>query len=147
MKRILAGLALAAITFTSVAANADPIADRIALMKANGKAVGTMVPIAKGEAPFDAAIVAAGLAAINEDAMKMDVAVLFPAGSDKGETTASPKIWEDMAGFQAAVDKFKADAAAAVAANPQDLAAFQAQFGALTKNCGACHETYRIKKG
>ena len=44
------------------------------------------------------------------------------------------------------VDKFKTEAAAAAAANPADLAAFQAEFGNLTKNCGACHETYRIKK-
>ena len=51
-----------------------------------------------------------------------------------------------MAGFTAAMDKFKTEAAAAAAANPADLAAFQAEFGNLTKNCGACHETYRIKK-
>lgn len=147
MKNILVGLALAAMTFTTLAANADPIADRQAIMKAIGKAVGSAAPIAKGEAPFDAAVANAALAAINENAMKLDIATLFPAGSNVGETTASPKIWEDLAGFTTAMDTFKADAAAAVAANPQDLAAFQAQFGAVTKNCGSCHGTYRIKKG
>lgn len=145
MKKLILAFALTALSAT--ASFADPIADRQALMKANGKAVGSIVPIAKGEAPFDAAAVAAAFAAINEGAMKLDVATLFPAGSDKGDTTASPKIWEDAAGFQAAVDKFKADAAAAAASNPADLAAFQTQFGTLTKNCGTCHETYRIKKG
>jgi cytochrome c556 len=107
-----------------------------------------LVPIAKGEKPFDAAAVLAALQTLNDDAQKLDVAVLFPAGSETGgDTTASPKIWEDPAGFQAAVDKFKADADAAVAAPPQDAAAVGATVGALGKNCGGCHETFRIKKG
>jgi cytochrome c556 len=149
MKRIIAGLALAAIAFSSVYAIADPIADRKALMKENGKiAFGTLAPVVKGEAPFDAAAVNAALAALNTNVMKLDVAALFPAGSETGgETAASPKIWEDMAGFTAAADQLKADVAAAVAANPQDLEALKTQFGAITKNCGTCHETYRIKKG
>lgn len=145
MKKLILAFALTALSAT--ASFADPIADRQAIMKAVGKAVGSVVPIAKGEAPFDAAAVAAAFATINENVQKMDVAALFPAGSETGDTTASPKIWEDMAGFQAAVDKYKADVAAAVAANSADLPTFQAQFGAVTKNCGACHEVYRIKKG
>lgn len=145
MKKLILAFALSALSAT--AAFSDPIEDREAIMKAMGKAVGSVAPIAKGEAPFDAAAVAAAFAAINENAAKIDVATLFPAGSNTGESTASPKIWEDAAGFQAAVDKLKADAAAAAAANSADLEAFQAQFGAVTKNCGACHETYRIKKG
>jgi cytochrome c556 len=145
MKKLILAFALAALSAT--ASFADPLADREAIMKAMGKAVGSVAPIAKGEAPFDAAAVAAAFATINENATKIDVAALFPAGSNTGESTASPKIWEDAAGFQAAVDKFKADAAAAAATPSADLAAFQAAFGTVTKNCGACHETYRIKKG
>ena len=140
--------AISALALVTSAAFADPIADRQALMKANGKAMGVLVPIAKGEKPFDAAAVLAALQTLNDDAQKLDVAVLFPAGSETGgDTTASPKIWEDPAGFQAAVDKFKADAAAAVAAPPQDAAAVGAAVGALGKNCGTCHETFRVKKG
>ncbi len=82
-----------------------------------------------------------GLAANGE---KFDVDALFPAGSDSGDTKASPKIWEDMAGFKAAEDKFEADVAAALAAPAQDLDAFKAQFGAIAANCGACHQTYRL---
>ena len=145
MKKLILAIALAALSAS--ATFADPIEDRQAIMKAMGKAVGSVVPIAKGEAPFDAAAVAAAFATINENAQKIDVAALFPAGSNTGESTAGPKIWEDAAGFQAAMDKYKADVAAAVAATSADLATFQAQFGAVTKNCGACHEVYRIKKG
>lgn len=145
MKKLFVALSLslAAVTVT----HADPLADRSAIMKALGKAVGSVAPIAKGEAPFDAGAVAAAFAAINTEAQKIDAAALFPEGSNTGESTAAPKIWEDMAGFTAAMDKFKADTAAAAAANPADLAAFQAEFGKVTKNCGSCHEVYRIKKG
>lgn len=144
MKKLFLGISILALT--SVVALAGPIDDRKALMKSFGKAVGGLAPIAQGKAPFDAAAVAAGLATLNEAAMKFDVAALFPAGSDTGDTAAAPKIWEDMPGFTAAADKYKADVAAAVAAPAADLPAFQAQFEAITKNCGACHGTYRLKK-
>jgi cytochrome c556 len=145
MKRLFLALSLTAMAAS--VSYADPYADRSAIMKAIGKAVGSVAPIAKGEAPFDAAAVAAALNAINAEAQKVDVAVLFPEGSNTGESTAAPKIWEDMAGFTAAMDKFKAATAAAAAANPADLAAFQAEFGKVTENCGSCHQVYRIKKG
>ncbi len=86
------------------------------------------------------------LKTLSEDAQKIDVAALFPEGTDKGDTEASPKIWEDMAGFQAKVDKFKTDAAAALAAAPADLDALKVEFGKVAANCGGCHETFRIKK-
>ena len=101
--------------------------------------------ITEAEKPFDAAVVLEALQTLNDDAQKLDVA-LFPAGTDQGDTEASPKIWEDMAGFQAKVDKFKADAAAAAAAPPQDVEALKATLGAVGSNCGGCHETFRIKK-
>jgi cytochrome c556 len=140
-------LAISALALAGTAALADPVADRKALMKANGKAAGALSAIAKGEQPFDAAAVMAALTTINENAQKIDAATLFPAGSDKGDTTASPKIWEDMAGFQAKLDKFKADAAAAAAAPPQDVEALKETLGTVGGNCGGCHETFRIKKG
>lgn len=139
-------LAVSALALAGTAAFADPIADRQAIMKANGKAVGAIGPMVKGEKPFDAAVVLDALKTLSEDAQKIDVAALFPEGSDKGDTEASPKIWEDMAGFQAKVDKFKTDAAAALAAVPADLDALKVEFGKVAANCGGCHETFRIKK-
>ena len=142
MKKLLVALSLT--VFASAAAFADNLEDRTNLMKGMGKAVGSVVKIAKGEQPFDAAAVAAAFDAINAEAAKIDVAAMFPAGST-GEA-ASPKIWENLADFEAKVATFKTEAAAAAAAKPADLAAFQAQFGTLTKNCGGCHELYRVKK-
>jgi len=146
MKRLV--LALSALAFAGTAAFADPIADRQAIMKANGKALKSIAGIAKGADPFDADVVMAALKTLSEDAQKIDIARLFPQGSEAGgDTTASPKIWEDAEGFQKAVDKFKADTAEAVAAAPADLDAFKAQFGKISQNCSNCHETFRLKKG
>ncbi|MGH7002921.1 MAG: c-type cytochrome [Alphaproteobacteria bacterium] len=148
MNRLIAFAAtpLLAIAVFSVSAGADPIADRQALMKDQGKAVGTVTPIIKGEKPFDAEIVKAALKKLNDDAQKIDAATLFPAGTDKGDTEAAPKIWDDNTGFVAAIDKYKADTAAAVAADPQDLESFKSAFGQVAKNCSDCHKAFRIKK-
>lgn len=141
-------LALSAIALATSAVQADAIADRQAIMKERGGLVGGLAKVAKGEVPFDAAQVLTQLTALNANAEKASaVDVLWAVGTETGgETESSPKIWEDTAGFKAATDKFKADTAAAVAAAPADLAAFQGQFGTITKNCGGCHELYRVKK-
>ncbi len=142
MKSVVLAVSLFALGLS--AASADPIADRKALMKERGGLVGQIAPIAKGEQPFDAAKVASVFAALEANAAKHDVDALYPESSKTGDTKASPKIWEDKAGYKAASDKFKADVAAAVAANPQDLEAFRAEFGKVTANCGACHKAWRL---
>lgn len=140
MKKLAVLLSL--VVLGSGAAYADPHEDREALMKSFGRSLGPVFPIAKEEKPFDAATVQAALAAFNDQAQKLDVATLFPEGSASKRT--SPKIWENMADFQARADKLKADAAAAAAAPAADLAAFKTQFGGLMDNCNACHEAYRL---
>lgn len=138
--------ALSILAVGTTIAFAGPIEDRKALMKANGGAIGALAGIAKGEKPFDAAAVAQALKTLSEDTQKFDVAALFPEGSGTGDTAASPKIWEDMAGFTAATDAWKKAVADAVAANPQDVAALAPHVGAIGKTCGVCHETYRLNK-
>ena len=86
-------LAISMIALAGSAAYADPIADREALMKERGKLVGGLSKVVKGEEAYDAAAVLAQLQALQANAEKFDVDVLFPAGSDQGDTTASPKIW------------------------------------------------------
>lgn len=139
-------LAIAALALTGSTAFADPIADRKALMKERGKLVGTLVPMVKEEKPFDAAVALAALKGLSENAQKFDADVLFPTGSETGDTAALPAIWQDMSAFKAAAEKFRVDVAAAVAANPQDIDALKTQFKAVTTNCGSCHEKFRMKK-
>ena len=136
-------LLISSLALASSAAFADPIADRKALMKERGGLVGGLVKVTKGEEAFDAAMVLAALAALTANGEKFDVAVLFPAGSDQGDTKALPKIWEDTAGFEAAEDKFEAATAAAIAAAPQDVDALKAQVGAIGQACAGCHEAFR----
>lgn len=144
MKRfVLAGLALA-LGATAVLAQ-DVIAQRRDIMKGVGGATRDPGAMLKGEQPFDLAKVQNSLAVYQESAKKM--IGLYPADSKTGgDTSAAPKIWEDPAGFKAAFDKFGADAAAAAAAIKDD-ASFKANFPNVLKNCGSCHETYRVKKG
>lgn len=137
---VLAGLGLG---ITAVLAQSNPIAERQQAMKALGAATREGAAMAKGEAPFDATKAQAVFKTYADTAKK--VPTLFPDSSKTGgETTASPKIWEDQAGFKAAFVKFESDAAAG--ANVASLDGFLTAFGAATKNCGACHEAYRIKK-
>ncbi len=137
---VLAGLGLG---LTAVMAQSNPIAERQQTMKAVGAATREGAAIAKGEAAFDAAKAQAVFKTYADAAKKMPS--LFPDSSKTGgETTAAPKIWEDQAGFKAAFAKFETDAAAG--ATVANLDGFRTAFGAATKNCGTCHEAYRIKK-
>lgn len=139
---VVVGLACAS---TVAFAADDPIADRKAMMKSVGAATGASAAMVKGQAPFDARVAMLALRTMN--AVALGYAGKFPEGSESGgKTTASPKIWEDSAGFAAAIAKFEADTAAALAAPAADVDAFKAQFGAVAANCAACHETYRVKK-
>ncbi|AZO55631.1 MULTISPECIES: cytochrome c [unclassified Mesorhizobium] len=140
-------IAISMLALAASAAFADPILDRQALMKERGKIVGGLAKVVKGEEPFDAAAVLTQLQALQANAEKFDVEALFPKGSDAGDTTAAPKIWEDMAGFKAAEDKYLADVKAAIAAAPGDVDALKTQIGTIGSDCGTCHQGYRVKKG
>jgi cytochrome c556 len=137
---IALGLAIGA---TAVLAQADPIAERRNTMKAVGAATREGAAMAKGEAPFEAAKAQAIFKTYGEAALKMPS--LYPESSKTGgETTAAPKIWEDQAGFRAAFAKFEEDSRKG--SGVTDLAGFRTAFGEATKNCGSCHESFRIKK-
>ena len=144
LKLLLAAAVLIGSTGVGISAD-DPIAVRKAMMKNVGAATGVGGAMAKGEAEFNAITAALVLRTMNTAALGFGE--LFPDGSDSGgETTAAPAIWEDRAGFNAALAKFAADTGAGIAAKPADLDAFRAAFGAAASNCGACHKAYRVKK-
>lgn len=127
---------------------ADPIETRKATMKAIGGAFGgVMVKMVKGEIPYDAAAAKAAGATIVEKAAAFDTVALFPKGSETGgDTTASPKIWADQAGFKAAYDKFKAAAAAQTPNADKGLDQLKVAVAELGKTCKGCHDDYRIQK-
>ena len=141
--KLFLAAAVAAGTAGMAFASDDPTLERQALMKNVGAATGAGAAMAKGEAPFDAA--RAELVIRTMNAASLGFSYMFPEGSESGNNTeASPKIWSDRAGFNAAVDKFTADTA--LKGPIADLDAFKAAFGAATANCGSCHKAYRVKK-
>jgi cytochrome c556 len=144
MIRTVLAVAAVALGATVVVAQQDPIAARKALMKANGEQARIGTQMTKGEQPFDLAKAKTIFTTYQDAAAKMPN--LFPDNSKTGgETAASPKIWENKADVTAKFSKLGQDAKAAEAAT-RDLDTFKAQFQEVQKNCGGCHETYRIRR-
>ncbi|TBW34614.1 cytochrome c [Siculibacillus lacustris] len=145
LKTIATSIVLAAVAVSAVSA-ADPIETRRAVMKGNGAAFGgVLVKTAKGETPYDAAAVRAALdALVTKTAGFTD---LFPKGTETGgDTAAAPKIWEDPAGFKAALAKLQETAKAQTPAATTDLAGLKVAVGEIGKTCKGCHDSYRISK-
>jgi cytochrome c556 len=143
MRRLIVGIAALAVAGVTVSAYAteDVVATRKALMDSNGAAAGIGAGLMKEEIPFNPATAKAVFTVMR--AVAYAYGDYFPEGSGEGDTKASAKIWEDAAGFQAALTKFQQDADAALAANAADLDAFKAAFGSVAGNCKSCHDAFR----
>jgi cytochrome c556 len=117
-------------------------------MKANGKNLGGVLsPMFKGEKPYDQAAVDAALAQLDDTAKKLPT--LFPVSVKdakwEGDFSPSSKIWDDKAGFDARVASF-AKVVTEAKAKIKDLDSLKANFPGIGKECGGCHETFRVKK-
>jgi cytochrome c556 len=144
MKRLILAATALAIGVSFAVAQQDPIAARKALMKKNGDQAKIGAQFMKGEAPFDLAKAKAIFASYAEAADK--VPAMFPDNSKTGgDTAALPAVWEKKDDFNAKLKKFGDDAKDA-ATKVTDEASFKTVFPTVQKNCGGCHETYRLKK-
>jgi cytochrome c556 len=142
MKRTFLVASLVTLGAGAVFAQSGAIAERQALMKANGKAAQAVAAMLKG-APFDLATVQASLKTFNNAAEKGPG--LFPDDSKTGgDTHALPAIWENKADFNAHFAKL-GDDSTALLGSIKDEASFKASMPGLFKDCGGCHETYRAK--
>jgi len=125
----------------------DQLKDTQAIMKANGKNAGALSAIVKGEKPYDQATVDSALAQFDDTAKKLPK--LFPASlkgqAFEGDYQTSPKIWDDKAGFDEHIATF-AKAVGDAKGKIKDVDTLKAELGLIGKQCGGCHETYRIKK-
>jgi len=130
----------------AVMAQQDLVNQAQSVMKANGRNAGALVAMVKGEKPYDQAVVDAALNQLQDTAKKLPT--LFPASTKglkpEGDYSASSKIWEDKAGFDEHIASF-AKVVAEAKAQIKNLDALKAAFPAVGKQCGGCHETYRIK--
>jgi len=144
-RTVIAAFAVLLLGVTVAAAQNCPefIQKRQTLMKKSGEEAKIGTAMVKGEKPFDAGKVQEIYAAFAEDAKQMPT--LFPDCSKAGaKTTAAPTIWQRMDDFKAAIAKFAADIKAAQD-NTKDLDGLKANFQIIGKDCGGCHQTFRIR--
>lgn len=132
---------------SAVIAQQDSVKEVQTLMKNNGKNVGgVLTPMVKGEKPYDQAAVNAALAQLEDTAKKLPN--LFPESAKgvkaDGDYSASPKIWESRADFDARIASF-AKVVADAKAKIKDVDSLKATVPAIGKECGGCHETFRVK--
>jgi cytochrome c556 len=130
-----------------VVAQQDLVDKAQTLMKATGKQTGVLGAMVKGEKPYDQAAVDAALAQFEDTAKKLPT--LFPASVKglkpfEGQYSTSPKIWDDKAGFDAKIASF-AKAVADAKATAKNVDTLKAALGGIGKECGGCHETFRLK--
>jgi cytochrome c556 len=140
MKRVLVVAATLLLGVGAVVAQQDVVKQTQTVMKGNGKNAGALAAIVKGEKPYDQATVDTAMAQFEDTAKKLPT--LFPESTKglkpEGDYSPSPKIWEDKAGFEA---KVVSEARPKI----KDLDTLKANFTAIGKQCGACHETFRLK--
>lgn len=68
----------------------------------------------------------------------------FIKGSDKGETSALPAIWEKQADFMSKAKSFEQSTAhLANIAQSDDKAKIKTAFKSVAKECKACHNKYK----
>ena len=147
MKRSIIVLGAMLLGATAVMAQQDIVKERQTIMKSNGRALGgTLSAMAKGDKPYDQAAVDAAFVVLEDTAKKLPT--LFPDSTKglkaEGDYSTSPKLWEDKAGFDAKVASFTKVVTEAKA-KVKDLDSLKANVGGIGKECGGCHEAFRLK--
>ena len=148
MNRILLAAGAAILGITAAAAQTvapqDAVAQRRAIMKGVGEQTKIAAGMVKGEIPYDPAKAETVLATYIGASERMP-GLYPPESKTGGDTAASPRIWEELEKHKALFAKL-GDEAKAGQASTKDLASFRPVFANLSKNCGNCHDTYRVKK-
>lgn len=140
---IALGVLILGVTAASAQSCQDTIDKRQTLMKHSAAEAKIGSAMVKGETPFDPAKVKEMYDTFATDAAAMPT--LFPDCSKTGDhTTAAPAIWEKPNDFKAAIAKFAADIKAAQDST-KDLDSLKANFQTIGKDCGSCHQTFRVK--
>ena len=146
MKRTFVAAGILLLGVGAVVAQANVAAQTQTTMKNNAKALGGMIAMVKGEKPYDQATVDASFAVLDETVKKLPT--MFPDSIKgvkvEGDYSSSPKVWEDKAGFTAKIQSF-AKVVAEAKSKIKDLDSLKANAPAIGKECGGCHETFRLK--
>jgi cytochrome c556 len=148
MKRLCMALCTAAGLFAALPASAqfqkpeDAIKYRKSTMFLMNTHMGRLGAMVNGRVPFDAKLAAENADVVNSLARLPWPA--FMAGTDKGDTRATPEIWSEADKFKAGATKLQDEVAKlGAAAKTGDLAQLKTAFGAAAQTCKACHDSYR----
>ena len=129
-----------------VVAQQDVLKHAQTFMKGNGKNAGALAAMVKGEKPYDQATVDTALAQFADTAKNLPT--LFPESvkglKAEGDYSTSPKIWEDKAGFSEHIASF-GKVVTEAKTQIKDLDSLKITLPVIGKQCGACHETFRVK--
>jgi len=143
--KLPAAALVAALVATSIAVASDsPQNERHELMEGVGDAAKVIGGMLRGQTEYDAAAVMDSLETF--DAASAKFGELFPPGSETGEgTEAAPAIWEDRAGFNAALNEWADAVDTAIAAAPGTLEEGKPVLSPIFQACKGCHDNYRIE--
>lgn len=139
-----AGAAIFSAVLAASAAGAqeDVIKRRQVAMKSMGEQSDAGAAMLKGQVPFDAQKAAVVFSTF-KTAMS-NFTTLFPDGSDVGGTKATPAVWRDRKGFEAAAAAFD-KAVADNAAKATTAEGFKAAFMAAAGECRSCHQGFKSR--
>ena len=118
------------------------------IMREMGQSFGPLVAILKGEST-DFAAAATSAETMNTNALR--IPAIFPEGTGRDaypETRAKPEVWSERSTFEANAQKLAEESAKLIEiAQTEDPEAYQTQFQALGKACGACHASNPAEGG
>jgi cytochrome c556 len=145
---IATGAVLALAAPLSVFAQAKPeqlVKQRQAAMTLQGKYLGPIAAMVQGKIPYNADVVARNATYLeNLSQMPWDG---FNESTKDVKSAALPAVWSEPSKFQEAADRLQAETVKlATVARAKDEAGVNAQFGAVGKACGACHDNFRQKQ-
>ena len=121
------------------------VKQRQAAMTLQGKYLGPIGAMMKGAVPYNADVVALN-ATFLENLARMPWDGFQPSTSGE-KSAAKSEIYTDTAKFRAAADMLEAATVRlGAAARAKDEAGVRANFGAVAKSCGGCHDVYRVKQ-
>lgn len=138
-------LGLLAVAYTLYAAEPEEIIKyRQNVMKTNGANASAASAILKGKVEYQDRLLDH---ARTIETFTKDIPVLFPKGSDSGDTRALDSVWQKWSKFeQSARDNHAAASEFAKAVSANDKAAIKTAFKKLSDTCKSCHKDFRKKK-
>jgi cytochrome c556 len=124
---------------------AQAVQARKDLMRMNGRAIASMLPIMRNEQPWNQQTAIQAATSLRDDGTQ--IPTLFPPGSGPQagiETGALPAIWERRTEFEALAGQLRqVGETLLAAAQANDEQAFRAGFPAAGRACGGCHTAFR----